>query len=431
VSRLARGLRLLLALLRRAGVAPIAAASDAQLAGDAHGLAYAIGASLWLRRRRALPWPRVQAAWRGLADGEPAALAGRLDPGDRWSLVTGNADAFDLRERLCAQARRRVDLSTYYLQADATGWRMARALQDAARRGVQVRLVVDHCATASKAAADAGVPALMRQLREAGVQVRAFRDAARPWDANHRKILLVDGADLLLGGRNHADHYAQPGWRDVELWLAGPSAAAVQPAFDAMFDGDARAPAPAAGGLWQPTTPAAVEGNAWFGYLLRCLRTARASVDIENAYVLEHAALQEALAAACRRGVRVRLATNSAESNDLQFMNWRLQRSLLALLDAGVEVHLRQGAGRTLHGKYFVADGLWVGLGSSNLDYYSPRLCHELGLHAQDAALAQALTAWFEAGLAECRPPVRPALEAAVAGASAGRVFDRLFRDIQ
>jgi phosphatidylserine/phosphatidylglycerophosphate/cardiolipin synthase-like enzyme len=114
-------------------------------------------------------------------------------------------------------------------------------------------------------------------------------------------------------------------------------------------------------------------------------------VDIENAYVLEHAALQEALAAACRRGVRVRLATNSAESNDLQFMNWRLQRSLLALLDAGVEVHLRQGAGRTLHGKYFVADGLW----------------------------------------AECRPAARPALQAAVAGASAGRLFDRLFRDIQ
>jgi phosphatidylserine/phosphatidylglycerophosphate/cardiolipin synthase-like enzyme len=96
--------------------------------------------------------------------------------------------------------------------------------------------------------------------------------------------------------------------------------------------------------------------------------------------------------------VRVRLLTNSVETNDLDYANHRLYTGFRALLDAGAELSVRRGEGRTLHCKYFVADGEWVSLGSSNLDYYSPRFCTEVNVQAHDPDLGARLTGWFEAG---------------------------------
>lgn len=373
-------------------------------------------------------WPVVHEAWRRAAsDADAIAPCGTWAPEDRWQLVPDNAEAFALRDRLYASARHTIDLATFYLQADATGWRTARALADCARRGVRVRVVADGWATRGKAAQDAQVHAMLRMLEAAGVQCRLFADPRRPFDACHRKLLLVDGRQLLLGGRNHADHYAGSDWRDVELLVSGPTAATAQPFFDEAFDGEAGRHAGRPGAVVQPTTPAGIEDNAFFVHLLRCVRAARRSVDIENAYYFHHPVLHAELADARARGVRVRVLTNSTESNDLQFMNHRLQAGFGPLLDAGIELHLQQGKGRTLHGKYFVADGEWVGFGTSNLDYYSPRFCLELGLHLRDGALGRALTAYFEQGIASARR----ATAASPAGGTVARLFDRWFTDIQ
>jgi phosphatidylserine/phosphatidylglycerophosphate/cardiolipin synthase-like enzyme len=182
----------------------------------------------------------------------------------------------------------------------------------------------------------------------------------------------------------------------------------------------------------QPTTPAGLARNAFFIFLLQRARAAQATLDIENAYCLEHAVLRRELQAACARGVRVRLFTNSAESNDLPFMNHRLLARMAQLVEAGVQVYLRPGKGRTVHGKYFVADGEWLALGTSNLDYYSPRFCLELGLHLRDRTLGAALSAWFEEGIAQAQRIEDAASLAAQAGAdTVGRLFDRWLRDIQ
>lgn len=434
-DRLARGLRNVFRVLRGGRLGDFAAWSDEDLAGNAQGLAYALRASRWQRRARLPDWPAVHAAWRARAaatEQDGAAPSGRFAADDTWTLVTDNAQAFALRDRLHAQATRSIDLATFYIEADATGWRTAHALAACARRGVRVRVVADRQATLGKAFRDPQVLEVIRFLRAAGVAFRLFQDPQRPFDACHRKLLLVDGRALLLGGRNLADHYAGPDWRDVELLLEGPSAALVQPLFDeTLANAPGRAPLPA-GGLFQPTTPQGIADNAAFVFLLQRIREARRTLDIENAYYFAHAPVHEALAAAVRRGVRVRVFTNSAQSNDLPFMNHRLLAGFPALVEAGIELYLRQGEGRTLHGKYFIADGEWVGFGSSNLDFYSPRFCLELGLHVRDRALADRLGGWFEAGIAQARRVAdAQQLRAEPAPGRASAWFDRLCRDIQ
>ncbi len=410
--------------------------SDVDLRSNAYGLSYAVLATLWQKRQRAPAWDEVYRRWE---DGWPAAreiephLYGSFAADDQWRLLTDNAESFRVRGELFASARRTIDVATYYLQADETSWWAAKRLADCAARGVRVRILADGTATARKAYEEPAVAEVVRHLRAAGVDYRLFRDRARPYDASHRKLLLVDGETLLTGGRNFADHYSGDEWRDIDLLLQGPSVTAAQALFDESFaavDGYAGGVTPR--GILQSTTPASLAENRSFRYLLQCLRASEQTFDIENAYYINHPAIYRQIAAARERGVRVRIFTNSAESNDLDFTNYRIYLGFADLLRAGVELYLRRGRGRTLHCKYFVGDGEWVGFGSSNLDYYSPRFCGEAGLQVRDTRFGAALTQWFEAGLHDAERLSDPAeAEAVIRRQSVGRVFDRWFRDIQ
>lgn len=436
MERLARGLRALFAALRRLGIPPAAAMSEVDLRSNAYGLSYAVLATLWQKRSGATAWDEVyrrwEAGWPAARDVEPQ-LYGRFAADDRWRLLTDNAESFRVRGELFASAKRTIDIATYYLQADETSWWAAKSLAECAGRGVRVRILADGMATSRKAYEEPAVAEVVRRLRAVGVDYRLFRDRARPYDASHRKLLLVDGETLLTGGRNFADHYSGDEWRDIDVWLQGPGVAAAQALFDESFaavDGYPGGATPR--GILQSTTPASVAENGSFRYLLQCLRASERTFDIENAYYINHSAIFRQIVAARERGVRVRIFTNSAESNDLDFTNYRIYLGFADLLRAGVEVYLRQGRGRTLHGKYFVGDGEWVGFGSSNLDYYSPRFCGEAGLQVRDPSFAAALTEWFEAGLQEAARLQHPAeAEAVIRRQSVGRVFDRWFRDIQ
>ncbi|HEY3119926.1 MAG TPA: phospholipase D family protein, partial [Vicinamibacteria bacterium] len=162
------------------------------------------------------------------------------------------------------------------------------------------------------------------------------------------------------------------------------------------------------------------------------IHAAARTVDLELAYFAAHEPLCAALEAAQRRGVRVRVLTNSAESNDLPFSTYTAYLGMRRMLEAGAEVRVRRGRGRTLHPKYFVADGSRVGFGSHNLDYYSVRYCCELNLQVRDERLGAALSEFFESGWNEATAvdlegQVKPFLE----GQQVLRLFDRVFRDFQ
>ena len=437
VTLCAHGVRGLFGALRAAGIQPMAGMESSDLAGNAHGFSYAVLASFWLSRKGAPSWEQIYEAWEHQsvpADEPDPALYGQFHSDDRFDLLTDNRNAFLERERLLTNAQHSVDIATYYIQADETGWKTARQLAECVARGVRVRIVADHAVTSTKTFENSGMRELSDFLLRSGIEYRLFHNPARPYDANHRKLLIVDHETLVTGGRNYADHYAGDKWRDIDLVLTGPSVGGLQPLYEKTFTTDEAGSITATNvpKLFQPTTPEQITGNAGFLFLLQCISSARCTLDIENAYYINHPVLHRRLAAACARGVRVRIFTNSAESNDLFFSNYRIYSGFPDLLKAGVQIYLRAGQGRTLHCKYFVADEEWTGFGSSNLDYYSPRFCREAGVHVRSKELASKLTTWFETGIHEAQRLVdSSAAYAVLKKQTVGRIYDRYLTDLQ
>ncbi len=428
-------LTLLLQVLRRLGwPRALARLSAGEARGYAAGIAYMLQARAWTLLRREPGWPAVHRAWCA-AEGDLAlrdALAGRLQTSDRVELIADGATGFARREALYAGATRSIDIASYYLQSDDTGRATVRALAACVQRGVRVRLLVDRFMTFKKTREVPGMAALLAELQAGGIELAQWHDPKRPYDSNHRKMIVVDGAQALVGGRNFADHYRGDAWRDVDLVLQGPSAAPLAEVFEAVWAGATR------GGdgahtvaPWLDHVPAGILADPMLRFVLAAVGAAQERVELELAYFVAHDPLCEALARAARRGVRVRLLTNSAESNDLPFATWTAYEGMRRLLEASGSVHARRGVGRTLHCKYVVVDAQWLSFGSHNLDYFSPRLCCETNLVVRDAGLATLLLEFFESGWTEAAPLELDEVRRWLLGAGAQRLFDRAFRDFQ
>ncbi|HKX39612.1 MAG TPA: phospholipase D-like domain-containing protein, partial [Burkholderiaceae bacterium] len=109
-----------------------------------------------------------------------------LEPGQSgvWPLQQA-AFALDARLALIEQATTSIDLQYYLIGDDSTGHAILRALRDAARRGVRVRLLVDDLYTA-------GLDNLLRGLAtEPNVQVRLFNPFITARDSSTRRLLAM------------------------------------------------------------------------------------------------------------------------------------------------------------------------------------------------------------------------------------------------
>lgn len=281
----------------------------------------------------------------------------------------------------------------------------------------------------------------------------------------HNKQLLVDNRAVIIGGRNIGDEYfglnPEFNFHDLDVLAVGPAARQASEVFDrywnsaavsplaAVADNDARpelSPAhrsamealaadPRArqilGGLrdWKPefdglatrllpgrgqvhadrSTTDADAGHLMPATVHRLLRAATREVLITNAYVIPDQTLFDELRGLTRRGVRVRLLTNSLASHDVPAVNSHYERWRRPLIEAGVELHeLRADAqvksdvvesapvrGRFvgLHTKAMVVDGRYAFVGSMNLDPRSEQINTEMGIVVDSEALARELAA--------------------------------------
>jgi putative cardiolipin synthase len=117
-----------------------------------------------------------------------------------------------------------------------------------------------------------------------------------------------------------------------------------------------------------------------------------------------------------KRGVQVRILTNSLASTDVGVVHAGYAKYRKPLLHGGVEIYelkpdtdvakkgklakLRGSSGASLHAKTFVYDQEALFVGSANLDPRSGKLNTELGILFQSEPLAKGLTDWFDANKA-------------------------------
>lgn len=189
----------------------------------------------------------------GLAD--LVADEAALHPGLSGVVMLQNgADAFAARIHLARAATRSIDAQYYIWNDDLTGLRLLMELQNAAKRGVRVRLLVDDNGTAALdqelAALDALPNAEVRIFN--AFTLRNFRHLNYTFDffrlnrRMHNKSFTVDGAITIVGGRNIGDVYFETGgllsYIDLDVLAAGTAATDVSTDFARYWDSPAAHP---------------------------------------------------------------------------------------------------------------------------------------------------------------------------------------------
>jgi cardiolipin synthase len=325
-------------------------------------------------------------------------------------------------------ARRRVCLEVYILHDDDTGNAFAELLCDKARNGVRVRVIYDSFGSIDTHAS------MFEKMKSAGVSLREFHPI-RPWDCqfswrpfnrDHRKLLVVDDEIAGMGGMNIGTHYAGPwvlraalakmagsrgagsaadpctdNWRDSAIGIVGPGARTLLSAFRRTWDYCGHGGRIAATGFAHNLIPrpgamgvlasAPTVNSPLRPFLHRLLRGARRSIFLTMAYFAPDDPLITALCAAARRGVRVRLMLPG--KCDVRLLQIAAQSFYETLLTNGVHVYERQGC--ILHAKTMVIDDQISVIGSTNLDYRSIEYNCELSVIINDPTFGRQMRELF------------------------------------
>lgn len=308
------------------------------------------------------------------------------------------------------RAEREVLLEMYIFRPGPVGDRFRGALAGAARRGAAVRVLLD-------AFGSSGLPAgYFGELVAAGGEVRLFnRPSLATWSLrNHRKMLVVDQGEAIVGGCNISQEYdgdgVSEGWRDGGVAVRGPVMDCMVREFDAQW-------ALAEEQQWRHLEdhkrrrrriPCGAEVDALFvypGFRSNAFRDAMVDdlgrarrVGICSPYFLPSVALRRQIASPERRGVDVRILL--AGKTDVPLMQWASRSIYRFFLDRGVEIFEYQP--QILHAKVLLLDDI-VYIGSSNLDPRSLRINFEFMLRIRDAELAALAWRQFEMDLAHSR----------------------------
>lgn len=175
--------------------------------------------------------------------------AGHLHGGDSgFRIVPVGADGFLMRMQMINAAERTLDLQYFIFRGDETGRLLTDAVLHAAERGVRVRVLIDDGETV---AGDDQVTALEAHP---SVEIRIFNpfvyrghitllrvveyifNISRLDYRMHNKLLVVDNAAALIGGRNIGDQYFQidpeAQFADDDVFAAGPVAKQLSATFD-------------------------------------------------------------------------------------------------------------------------------------------------------------------------------------------------------
>jgi cardiolipin synthase len=349
------------------------------------------------------PAPR-SAPLRLLADQAFSRTAGApLVGGNAVRLLRDAAENFPAWLDAIRSAKRSIFFESYIFGEDATGREFRDALTDKARAGVHVRVLHDWLGSPGKL-----VPGFWRPLLAAGASVRTFNrprfDSPLGWlSRDHRKSICVDGRVAYVSGLCVADAWlgdpaaGKEPWRDTGVEIRGPGVADVERAFaqvwattghrlrdDELTDPATMAPMGEVALRVVASAPAAA-GLMRLDQLIASI--ARVRLWLTDAYFVPVTAYVQALCAAARDGVDVRLLVPGA--SDIPVVSPLSRSAYRPLLSGGVRVF--EWNGTMLHAKTAVADGRWARVGSTNLNLASFVGNYELDVAVEDAGFAAAM----------------------------------------
>lgn len=334
--------------------------------------------------------------------------------GNRITTLVNGDEIFPAMLDAIGGATTTITFETFVFR-DAVGGQFCTALSHAAKRGVKVHILLDWIGSLRMD------EKFLESTRAAGCDVELYHPLSwyhlgRLNNRTHRKVLIVDGRVGFTGGVGIGQEWTGNAhdslhWRESHYRAEGPVVAQMQAVF---IDN------------WIKTTGRVLHGPEYFPELaavgdmdgqmfgsspvggsesmhlmvLLALTAAHASIDIENAYFVPDRLTVEALTAAAKRGVRVRIVV-PGRYTDARVGRWAAHALYGELLQAGVEIYEYQPT--MIHCKVMVIDGRWTSVGSANFDDRSFRLNDEANLNVFSDTLARDQIALIEHDIALCK----------------------------
>lgn len=284
----------------------------------------------------------------------------------------------------------------------------------------------------------------------------------------HNKTMMVDNRAAIIGGRNLADEYfgyhPQANFRDMEMLTVGPIVLSISERFDAYWncgwsfpvdriiknpsgtvkpkaweqlisdDRDSESAedhatrqaewlsmartAPAGKALLIADEPAhadpaatAEQPNQLARELIDWIDRAREELILVTAYLIPTPAFEAAVERAEKRGVRVRILTNSLRSNNHTAAHAVYRRHIKRIMGHGADLHEVRARAKDravymqvpvddknlgLHAKLLLIDQTISFIGSANLDPRSLHLNTEIGILVQSKAFNHRVRQKFE-----------------------------------
>lgn len=343
-------------------------------------------------------------------------LGPAITHGNQVTALQNGADVFPAMLAAIRSARHSITFETYIYWSGTIGKEFAEALAGRARAGVPVQVTIDWAGSRDLD------QALVDEMTAAGVELQRYRplrwyNLGRFNNRTHRKLLVVDGRIAFTGGVGIADHWCGRAedpdhWRDSHFRVEGPAVAQFQAAFNdnwmkitgQVLGGPAYFPELLPAGTMQAqlfiASPAGGSESMHLMFLMAVASAAR-TIDLAASYFVPDELLIEALIAARRRGVRVRVLLPGPHI-DSESVRVATRREWGPLLREGVEIHLYQPT--MFHTKMLIVDTELVSVGSTNFDYRSFRLNDEASLNVFDVGFAAQMTAVFELDLRDTTP---------------------------
>lgn len=366
---------------------------------------------------------------------------------DVYRILNNEREALRCRFELMKQAREEILLSTYIIKDDLIGLAALQLMVDAARRGVTARLLVDDLG--NRLPRDLLLFLEENGVQVRVFNPKRLPELRTLVDRMHGKMLITENRQFIVGGRNLDESYfsldEHNNFLDREVYVCGENAVKqARNHFYSMWNYDeitgpgnrdsldrtkrlfwyhAMKSAPDsvssrlfvrfngvddwAYGIPETSAPVVLvhdnfirkQGKYYVRYrrkdkactdsLISFVNSARTSIDIENAYFIPTRRWLKALKAANKRGVKIRVLTNSGYTNDVPVIQSVYQMKRKKYQKAGIELWEYHGQ-KMLHTKAMVIDSSFSVIGSYNLEIKSQNFNTEVAACVRDAATATA-----------------------------------------
>lgn len=334
--------------------------------------------------------------------------------GNKVELLPSASEKYERMFQSIREAEHYVHVEYFSVTHDSVGSTFMDLLEQKARQGLEVRLVIDGYGNVKS-------PYPMSEERKAsltaaGVRWAFFDPFNFPWlnhikHRDHRKIVVVDGREVFTGGMNVAKYYItgteQSGlWRDMHIRLMGP----VVDEYERIFEG-----------MWQKVTKEVMDTvryrNAWQmaggsvisvvnrepGRLSKAIRQAYVSaldsaqreVRIVNPYLTNVRSVRRAIRRTLKRGVTVKIMVSG--TCDVSLTPDVMAIEMKKFMKRGCQVYYFDGGFH--HTKVMTVDGEYCTVGTANLDGRSLLFDYEVNAFIFDAGVTEQLNAIFDEDL--------------------------------